>query len=110
MQSCLAYDRRRSQGSGRFLEPHRSTASEPTKWGHVLLQSSTVTRHPREDGERPARVRRSLTAASAGGLVGLHDRLRDAPAVVHLVAVLASPLADRRGLLAARPNGLVLDR
>jgi hypothetical protein len=26
------------------------------------------------------------------------------------VAVLASPLADRRGLLAARPNGLVVDR
>src|SRR4051812_22411693 len=48
-----------------------------------------------------------LPVPSAGGLVGLDDRLRNAPAVAQLVPVLPGPLADRVSFLAVRPSGCV---
>jgi hypothetical protein len=42
---------------------------------------------------------------SPSGLVGLDDRLRNAPAVARLVPVLPGPPADRVSLLAVRPSG-----
>src|SRR4051794_6628907 len=46
-----------------------------------------------------------LPTGSVGGPVRLHHRLRDAPAVAHLVTVLPGPLADRVRLLAVRASG-----
>ena len=54
------------------------------------------------DGDQNVRM------SSAGSLVRLHDRLGDAPAVVHRVAVRPGPLADRGGLLTVRTSRLVL--
>src|SRR6188768_1869652 len=48
-----------------------------------------------------------MAPGSAGGLVRLDDRLRDAAAVAHLVTVLARPPADRGRFLTARARGLV---
>src|SRR3954468_7614297 len=58
-------------------------------------------------GQRRTRGCPPLPSDSVGSLVRLDDRLRDAPAVVHLVSVLPSPLADRVSLLAVRAGGLV---
>ena len=48
--------------------------------------------------------------SSVSGLVGVDDRLRDTPAVAHLVPVLMSPLSDRVGLLATRTGVLLRNR
>src|SRR4051794_32000590 len=46
-----------------------------------------------------------LPTGSVGGLVRLHHRLRNAPAVAHLVTVLPGPLANRVRLLAVGASG-----
>src|SRR4051794_19175919 len=46
-----------------------------------------------------------LPTGSVGGPVRLHHRLRNAPAVAHLVTVLPGPSADRVRLLAVRASG-----